>query len=216
MELPIVTTIIVIGFIMLYYIERSRRKQEYFFDNVKEIEAKDHDDDDEPDANYKDPRDMTPDELRAFKETYRSDFTLVDYENWLRVHKDDPRNLSENHRNNLEKLVTCKGSIKLPKLIKPDNYGDEQDKQFKSPMRLCSVDPKDGMRKSKTLSEYNENKYNNFISPDKLETSWITKEVEDAKQAMEDSRELAYYIRPDVTTGDERTAIGDYYYLDSS
>ena len=54
---------------------------------------------------YRDPKDMTPSELRRFKAKFRSNFTLQDYKNWLMLYKNDVENLRAHHRKNLRVLL---------------------------------------------------------------------------------------------------------------
>jgi hypothetical protein len=61
-----------------------------------------------------------------------------------------------------------------------------------------------------SLLEYNFANYSNFIPPQDLEKTWITGTVDLFREKV-DPHELNYYVRPDATSGDERSAIGNKY-----
>lgn len=195
--------------------------------------------------NYKDPRDMSREELELFKEKYRSDYTVQDYKNWLMLYKSDPRNLREHHRQNLRKLLRG-GNITfedLPRVLHVPprdaasyfaNMYPNQDigVQFRNglpsttaPKLLVGGTPRlpqaqEGgpseplnyleVGATGALLEYNFGNYSNFIPPQDLEKTWITGTVDLFREKVE-PHELNYYVRPDVTTGDERSAVGNKY-----
>lgn len=56
-------------------------------------------------TNYQDPNDMSQEQKLSFKFSYPNNMTLQDYINWLMLHKDEQKNLSEEHVVNLQKLL---------------------------------------------------------------------------------------------------------------
>ena len=183
----------------------------------------------ETNRNYKDPRDMNREELQEFKEKYRNDFTVQDYRNWLLLYKDDSRNLREHHRNNLRKIL--KGGTltyeDLPRIlhVPPTNAEEYFRKMWNEKLNDGNIaQSQDGRRldsdirfpekgESGAFVGANYTNYSTFIPPQNLEKTWITGTVDLYRQKV-DPHELNYYIRPDVTTGDERSIIGNKFKQD--
>ena len=69
-----------------------------------------------PETYYKDPKDMTPEQIEQFK--YRSNvnkMTMKDYTNWLHLFEKDQTTLSLEHYNNLLKLINGIPITDIPK-----------------------------------------------------------------------------------------------------
>ena len=166
-------------------------------------------------TNYKDPRDMSREELDTFKEAYRSDYTVQDYRNWLLLYKDDPRNLREHHRTILRKLLRG-GQITykdLPRVlhvppVEPHDYFKKMYNNGKISIQFPEAKSETG-----AFLGHNYGNYTDFIPPENLEKTWITGTVDLYRQKVE-PHELNYYIRPDVTSGDERSAVGNKFIQD--
>lgn len=92
-----------------------------------------------------------------------------------------------------EKDILVAGSPRLP-----------QDKDKGTPVNYLEVGA------TGALLEYNYGNYSNFIPPQDLEKTWITGTVDLFRQKA-DPHELNYYVRPDVTVGEERSAVGNKY-----
>ncbi len=162
-------------------------------------------------TNYKDPRDMSTIERKIFKKKFRTDMTFQDYKNWLLLYKNETHKLRRHHRINLIKLlngvVITENDIPdiqvLPPLD-PSEYFKKMYNGGKISIQFPESDQTGG------LLEYNYSDYGDFIPPQHLETAWITGEV-DLFSRKVNPRELNHYVRPFVTTGEERSAIGREY-----
>lgn len=159
---------------------------------------------------YRDPKDMTPDERRRFKAKYRNTFTLQDYKNWLELYKHDPENLREHHRRNLRILM--QGGQLTPKDVPsmrirpPTDASDYFQKMYRGGNIAVHFPDND--------SPYvgaNHTDYRDFVPPENVASSWITGVVNAYAEGKDDARALDWYVRPDVTIGEEEQRTGDIY-----
>lgn len=162
-------------------------------------------------VNYKDPKDMTPTELRRFKSKYRKNMTLQDYKNWLLLYKDDPQNLSLQHRTNLKILlqggrITAK-DVPAIAVRAPTNASDYFQKMYKDGNIAVSFD--DNQLGPFVASNYG--KYDSFEPPENTGSTWITGIVNAYKTGKDDARAVDWYIKPPLTVGEDEQRVGDIY-----
>lgn len=162
-------------------------------------------------VNYRDPRDMTPQERARFKARFRSDFTLQDYKNWLLLYRSDPENLRQHHRANLRTLL--KGGQLSPKdvpkvRIRPPTDAAEYFQKMYSGMNIAVQFP-DG---DSPYTGANYNEYDEFVPPENMPSTWITGIVDAYKdQGKDDAKALDWYVRPNVTVGEDEERVGRIY-----
>lgn len=162
-------------------------------------------------VNYRDPKDMTADELQRFKTKFRSNFTLQDYKNWLLLYKKDPENLREQHRRNLTLLL--QGSMLTAKDIPtvrvraPTNASDYFQNMYQGANIAVHFNDQD--------SPYvgaNYNDYGDFVPPENIANSWVTGIVNAYKNdGKDDARAIDWYMLPETTTGEDEQRAGDIY-----
>ena len=149
---------------------------------------------------YRDPKDMTPDELRRFKAKFRNNYTLQDYKNWLILYKPDPENLRANHRKNLR--VVLRGGQLSPKDIPsirvrpPTDAADYFQRMYKGGNIAVHFPDETGPYVGANYGDYND-----FVPPESTASSWITGQVNSYKEGKDDARALDWYLRPEVTVG---------------
>jgi hypothetical protein len=162
-------------------------------------------------TNYKDPKDMTPDERKRFKFKYRNNMTLQDYKNWLYLYKDEIENLKQHHRRNLIKLMKggalTERDVPAIRLKPPTDAADYFQKMYKGGKISVHFPDNDS-----PLVGANYNQYTDFIPPENAASSWITGVVDLYKEAgKDDAKALDYYVRPDTRVKLEEQAVGDIY-----
>lgn len=77
-------------------------------------------------TNYKDPKDMTVDEIKQFKSIRNyNQMTIQDYKNWLQLYKDSFYELPDNHLKNLKKIMRggMLETTDIPDTTHIDNFG---------------------------------------------------------------------------------------------
>lgn len=159
---------------------------------------------------YRDPKDMTPDELRRFKAKYRNTFTLQDYKNWLMLYKSDPENLRAHHRRNLRILL--QGGQLTPKDVPsmrirpPTDASDYFQKMYRGGNIAVQFPDNDSPFVAANYKDYND-----FVPPENVASSWITGVVNAYAEGKDDARALDWYVRPDSTVGVEEERVGDVY-----
>jgi hypothetical protein len=152
---------------------------------------------------------MTPDEVRKFKIKFRSNFTLQDYKNWLLLYKEDQDNLRQQHRKNLRVLL--QGGQLTPKDIPsirirpPTDAADYFQRMYKD--GNIAVQFPDSSNGPFVPSNYG--KFDSFVPPENVASSWITGQVNLYKEGRDDARALDWYLRPEVTIGEEEQRVGD-------
>lgn len=89
-------------------------------------------------TNFKNPKAMTPEELKSFKENYSKEkFSLQDYKNWLLLHKDNPKELSQDHLSNLNNINKLKEKdIPRSKISPPETAADYFNKMYQNNMEM--------------------------------------------------------------------------------
>lgn len=161
-------------------------------------------------VNYRDPKDMTPDELRRFKSKFRNNYTLQDYKNWLMLYKNDPENLRDQHRRNLRLLL--QGVNLTPKDVPhmrirpPTNASDFFQKMYQGGNIAVQFPDNDSPYVGANFREFDD-----FVPPENIANSWITGVVNSYKEGKDDATALNYYLLPSVTTGDDEQRVGDVY-----
>lgn len=159
---------------------------------------------------YRDPKDMTADELQRFKAKFRNDFTLQDYKNWLLLYKSDPENLREQHRRNLRILLQGgQLSIKdMPsiQIRAPTEASDYFQKMYQGGNIAVQFPDNDSPYVGANYRDYGD-----FEPPENVASSWITGVVNAYKSDSNDARALDWYMLPEVTTGDDEQRAGDVY-----
>lgn len=159
---------------------------------------------------YRDPKDMTSDDIRRFKAKFRNNFTLQDYKNWLMLYKQDPENLREQHRKNLR--VILRGGQLTPKDIPsirvrpPTDAADYFQRMYKGGNIAVTFPDNDGPYVGANYGQYND-----FVPPENVASNWITGVVNAYKEGKDDARALDWYVRPEVTIGEEEQRAGDIY-----
>lgn len=159
--------------------------------------------------NYKHPSKMTKEEQGLFKQAYRSNFTLQDYQNWLLMYKNDSHNLRSHHRVNLYKIMVGKKLTDLPVLrvkqpVTTDEYFKKMYKNGKISVQFKSGNETGG------LLEYNTRDYSNHLTPPAdLDKALIIDDLDLTKIDKDNVNELNYYIRPMSMTGNEERFIGE-------
>lgn len=162
-------------------------------------------------SNFRDPKDMTPDERKRFKLKYRNNMTLQDYKNWLMLYKGEIEKLRQHHRRNLLKLLRG-GQLSdkdLPTIrLKPTgNAYDFFRNQYKGGKISVHFPSNDS-----PLVGSNYGKYNDFVSPENDSSNFVTGIVDMYKEAGKDeARALNYHLRPDTRIGTEEESVGDIY-----
>ena len=66
-------------------------------------------------TNYIHPINLNPYDKKLYCKNIQHNFTLQDYVNWLHLHKDDIKDLSYQHANNLRKVLNDDCDINIPK-----------------------------------------------------------------------------------------------------
>lgn len=160
---------------------------------------------------YRDPKDMTADELQRFKSKYRNDFTLQDYKNWLMLYKSDPENLREQHRRNLRILL--QGGQLTPKdlphiqMRSPTNASDYFQKMYRGGNIAVHFPDSDSPYVGANYRDYGD-----FEPPENVASTWITGVVNAYKtEKKDDAKSLNWYMLPEVTTGEDEQRPGDIY-----
>jgi hypothetical protein len=159
---------------------------------------------------YRDPKDMTPDELRRFKAKYRNNYTLQDYKNWLMLYKRDPENLRAQHRKNLRVLL--QGGQLTPKDVPhirirpPTDAADYFQRMYKGGNIAVHFPDNDSPYVGANYGDYGD-----FVPPENVASSWITGVVNAYKEDKDDARALQWYLRPEITTGEDEQRVGDIY-----
>lgn len=159
---------------------------------------------------YRDPKDMTPDEIRRFKAKFRNNFTLQDYKNWLLLYKHDPEDLRAHHRKNLRILL--RGGQMTPKDIPsirvrpPTDAADYFQRMYKGGNIAVHFPDNDGPYVGANYGEYQD-----FVPPENVASSWITGVVNAYKEGKDDARALDWYVRPEVMIGEDEQRAGDIY-----
>lgn len=164
-------------------------------------------------TNYKDPKDMTEQEIEGFKYKYRNNFTLQDYKNWLMLYKDDPQHLRDHHRDNL-KILLRGGTLTdrdIPSIrVKPPMDPADYFQKMYEGGKISVHFPEESATGAMLPANYN--KFDEFLPPEKTQSQWITGQVDLYKTPLkDDARELNYYLRPPVTVGVERELVGQEY-----
>ncbi len=161
-------------------------------------------------TNYKDPKDMTPEDRERFKSKYRSNMSLQDYKNWLFLYKGDIENLRQHHRRNLLKLLRGgqlnERDIPSIQIKPPTDASDYFQKMYKGGKISVHFPDNDS-----PLVGANFNQYNDFISPENTASSWITGVVDLYKETKDDAKALDWNVRPDTSSGLEEQSVGDIY-----
>jgi hypothetical protein len=162
-------------------------------------------------TNYKDPKDMTIDELNRFKMKYRSNMTLQDYKNWLMLYKDEVENIRQHHRRNLLKLLKggqlTEKDVPAIRIKPPTDAADYFQKMYHGGKISVHFPDNDS-----PLVGANYTNYTDFVPPENTGSSWITGVVDLYKEAgKDDAKALDWYIRPDTTTGVEEEGVGATY-----
>jgi len=161
-------------------------------------------------VNYRDPKDMTPDELRRFKAKFRDNFTLQDYKNWLLLYKNDPENLRDQHRRNLRLLL--QGVNLTPKDVPhmrirpPTNASDFFQKMYQGGNIAVQFPDNDSPYVGANFGEFDD-----FVPPENIANSWITGVVNTYKEGKDDAVALDWYLLPEVTVGGDEQRVGDVY-----
>ncbi len=159
---------------------------------------------------YKDPKDMTADELQRFKAKFRSDFTLQDYKNWIMLYKSDPENLREQHRRNWRILM--QGGQLTPKDVPsvairpPTDASDYFQRMYRGGNIAVNFPDNDSPYVGANYRDYGD-----FEPPENVASSWITGVVNAYKEEKDDSKALDWYMLPEVTTGEDEQRAGDIY-----
>lgn len=162
-------------------------------------------------TNYKDPKDMTPDELERFKSKYRNNMTLQDYKNWLMLYKDEIEEIREHHRKNLFKLlrggVLTEADVPAVSLKPPTSAADYFQTMYKGGKISVHFPDNDS-----PLVGSNYTQFKDFIPPENTASSWITGVVDLYKEAgKDDAKAVDFYMRPEITNGKEESQVGDVY-----
>ena len=161
-------------------------------------------------TNYKDPKDMTPEERERFKLKFRNNMTLQDYKNWLMLYKENIEDLRQHHRRNLLKLL--KGGqltvrdVPSVRIKPPTDASDYFQKMYKGG-KISVHFPDNGS----PLVGANYNQYTDFVPPENAGSSWITGVVDLFKETKDDAKALDWNLRPDVTVGIEEESVGNVY-----
>ncbi len=161
-------------------------------------------------TNYRDPKDMTPEDRNRFKMKFRSNMTLQDYKNWLFLYKNDIEDLRQHHRRNLLKLLRggqlSERDIPSVQLKPPTDASDYFQKMYKGGKISVHFPDNDS-----PLVGANFNQYTDFVSPENTASSWITGVVDLYKETKDDAKALDWNVRPDTTSGLEEQSVGDVY-----
>lgn len=161
-------------------------------------------------TNYKDPKDMTPEERQRFKWKYRNNMTVQDYKNWLLLYKDDIENLRQHHRRNLLKILKggrlSERDVPAIQLKPPTTASDYFQKMYKGGKISVHFPDNDS-----PLVGSNYNQFNDFISPEDTASSWITGVVDLYKETKDDAKALDWHLRPEPSTKYTEQTIGDIY-----
>lgn len=162
-------------------------------------------------TNYKDPKDMTPDERKRFKLRYRNNMTLQDYKNWLMLYKDEIENLRQHHRRNLIKLL--KGGqltvrdVPSIRIKPPTDAADYFQKMYEGGKISIHFPNNDS-----PLVGANYTQFSDFVPPENEGSTWITGVVDLYKEAgKDDAKALDWHLRPDANIGIEEESVGDIY-----
>ena len=161
-------------------------------------------------TNYRDPKDMTPDDRERFKAKFRNNMTLQDYKNWLFLYKDEIENLRQHHRRNLLKLLRggqlTERDVPSVQLKPPTDAADYFQKMYKGGKISVHFPDNDS-----PLVGANFNQYTDFIAPENTASSWITGVVDLYKETKDDAKALDWSVRPDTSSGLEEQSVGDTY-----
>ena len=161
-------------------------------------------------TNYKDPKDMTPEERQRFKWKYRNNMTVQDYKNWLLLYKDEIENLRQHHRRNLLKILKggrlSERDVPAIQLKPPTTAADYFQKMYKGGKISVHFPDNDS-----PLIGSNYNQFNDFISPEDTASSWITGVVDLYKETKDDAKALDWHLRPEPSTKYTEQTIGDIY-----
>lgn len=161
-------------------------------------------------TNYRDPKDMTADELRRFKSKFRSNFSLQDYKNWLLLYKKDPENLREQHRRNLRLLL--QGANLTPqdmptiRIRPPTNAADFFQNMYRGGNIAVHFPDEDSPYVGANFKDYGD-----FVPPENIANSWVTGLVNAYKDNKDDARALDWYMLPETTTGEDEQRVGEIY-----
>jgi hypothetical protein len=161
-------------------------------------------------TNYRDPKDMQPDELRRFKSKFRNNYTLQDYKNWLLLYKKDPENLREQHRRNLRMLLQGSNlSAKdMPsiRLRPPTNASDYFQQLYQGGNIAVHFPDEDSPYVGANFGDYGD-----FVPPQNIANTWVTGIVNAYKDGKDDARALDWYMLPETTTGEDEQRVGEIY-----
>lgn len=168
-------------------------------------------------TNFQDPKNMTDEQRKRFKDKFRSNMTLQDYKNWLMLYKNDQCHLRDHHKRNL-KILLKGGQLKetdIPgiRAKAPINASDYFEKMYKSGMISIHY-PDTSVTGAMVGSNYDQ--YDDFIPPELMEQTWLTGKVDMYKDSKINAHALNYFIRPEVTTGEEEAFLGERYKLDEN
>lgn len=116
-------------------------------------------------SNFKNPHAMTGEELKSFKENYDKDkFTLQDYKNWLLLYKNNQKELSQDHLNNLRNINKLKEKdIPRSKISPPETAADYFNKMYKQNMEAI-IEPLNSDTAGIVIAS-NFTDYSEFIPP---------------------------------------------------
>lgn len=161
-------------------------------------------------TNYKDSKDMTPDERERFKYKFRNNMTLQDYKNWLMLYKHDPGNLRQHHRQNLRILLRggqlSEQSMPNIRVKPPTNAADYFQQMYKGGRISVHFPDQGSPQVGANYTDYSE-----FVPPENEANSWITGIVDIYKEGKDNAAELNYYLRPAATVGIEERRVGERY-----
>lgn len=166
-------------------------------------------------TNYKDPADMSHNEREAFKKSYRKNFTLQDYINWLKLYRDDNDylRLREEHRINYKKLLAGK-EIKaedMPEMILTRVPRNDMDYFSKMYTNKGNISYPHDIKDPSPLLAFNYSDYSEFIPPQEVREVWHTGIVDLYKDNKFSAKALNSYLRPDANLGAVEKKIGDNY-----
>ncbi len=161
-------------------------------------------------TNYRDPKDMTPEELRRFKSKFRSNFTLQDYKNWLLLYKKDPENLREQHRRNLRLLLQGFNlkphDVPTIRMRPPTNASDYFQEMYRGGNIAVHFPDQDSPYVGANFKDFSD-----FVPPENIANSWVTGIVNAYKEGKDDARALDWYVLPETTIGADEQRVGDIY-----
>jgi hypothetical protein len=132
-------------------------------------------------TNFKNPEAMTLEELKSFKENYSKEkFSLQDYKNWLLLHKENQKELSQDHLNNLKNINKLKEKdIPRSKISPPETAADYFNKMYKENLEMI-IEPLNSDTAGIVLAS-NFSDYSEFIPPKDI-TNYVIKNT-DYKQS---------------------------------